>query len=381
MNQGVRCLFGFKVGRVSQEHGHSQACLHDQMGSIDLSKVMKMHRCIILLTLLLALLSCGNKAWAAYNDAPTISTSGSSTYSSIAATINSWKNAWTPPANNSSTTSAYAHRSAIIDQVEATILAAGKATITDSEYDVLADALCYWLNKVATEGRSTADGGVYGNNRAGWYISGIGIPENFFGYNGTTDYSNSQCVWKLVNANVQIAGTGNNGFGPMLGKDTRLVLFTELSSSRIYRNHASCNVMFSTNGENSKLLILGRKNNKISIDGGQGWSDPTSYTQVKGRTTTTARGQELVVNDGAVLTAYTTFYNNATSYEKAEYNYYTKPSTGTTAVTNTVKNVDGGAISMVGTLKACAFYNSSIKTIIWGWVVPIMLMILAAVFP
>ena len=118
--------------------------------------------------------------------------------------------------------------------------------------------------------------------------------------------------------------------------------------------------MFSTNGENSKLIIMGRKNHKISIDGGQGWSDPTSYTQVKGRTTTTAKGQEVVVNSGALLAAYTTFEKNATVYDKGVYHYFTK-GTDNAVVDNEVKDYNGGAISMHGKLKACAFYNSSIK--------------------
>ena len=118
--------------------------------------------------------------------------------------------------------------------------------------------------------------------------------------------------------------------------------------------------MFSTNGANSKLIIMGRKNHKISIDGGQSWSDPSSYTQVKDRTTTTAKGQEVVVNSGALLAAYTTFEKNATVYNKGIYHYLTKGSNNA-VVDNEVKDYNGGAISMHGTLKACAFYNSSIK--------------------
>ncbi len=313
----------------------------------------------------MALLQVGLVAHAAYNDAPTISTSGSSTYSTIASTINGWKNAWNPPVNASSTNSAYTNRSAIIDQVEATILAAGKAVITDDEYDVLADALCYWLSQVSREGLPTNHNpaGVYNNSRGGWYINSIDIGTEgaFFGYatSGGADHTSSQCVWELRNTNVLISAAG-----PMLGPNTRLVLFTNQSSSRIYRSttsgHTPGNVMFSTNGANSKLIIMGRKNHKISIDGGQSWSDPSSYTQVKDRTTTTAKGQEVVVNSGALLAAYTTFEKNATVYNKGIYHYLTKGSNNA-VVDNEVKDYNGGAISMHGTLKACAFYNSSIK--------------------
>ena len=283
---------------------------------------------IILVTLLASMLGWNSAVWAAYSDAPTISTTGSAAYTPIATAINGWKNAWTPPTSTSSTTSAFYNRSTIIDQVEATILAAGKGTITDNEYDVLADALCFWLSKVSKEGLLPADGGIYGNNRGGWYINSIdlGTEGAFFGKTTSTgpDYNNSQCVWELVNTDVLISQAG-----PMLGTDTRLVLFTQKDHSRIYRstnaNHRPGNVMFSTNGVNSKLLILGRKNNTIQIDGGQGWSDPTSYEEVRTRTSTTSTGAEVVVKDGALLTAYTTFENNSSSFANAKYRMYATP--------------------------------------------------------
>ena len=83
----------------------------------------------------LLLLGCTSLAYAAYPNAPTISTSGSATYTSIATAINSWKNAWTGDVYNPNC--AYRNRTTIIDYVEATILAASKGTITDTEYDVL----------------------------------------------------------------------------------------------------------------------------------------------------------------------------------------------------------------------------------------------------
>ena len=326
-----------------------------------------------LLVLLMLGWTCA--AYAAYSTAPTISTSGSATYASIAATINSWKNAWTPPANASSTTSAFAHRSAIIDQVEATIVAAGKGTITDDEYDVLADALYYWLHQVASEGRMPSEGGVYNNNRAGWYISGIGIPEWFFGkYANGSDFNNSQCVWELRNTSCQIAGTGDNGYGPMLGSNTRLVLFTDQSNCTIYRNTDKCNVMFSTNGKNSKLLILGRKNHTITVDGGKNFAEPTSYSDVLNRVEqhTSTTGNEVVVNGGNLLTAYTIFQNNVATEAYCKYREYTtnpyafdenNAQVGGTVIgpTSPIDISQGGAISIRGTLGHVALYQTQIK--------------------
>ena len=324
------------------------------------------------------LLGWSNKAWAAYSDAPTLSTSGSAAYSTIATTINSWKNAWTVGTNASNNTNdAYTNRSAIIDQVEATLLAAGKGTITDAEYDVLADALYYWLHQVADEGsRATASGGHY-NNRGGWYINGIGIPEDFFGKypndaqgNPGADFNGSQCVWELRQTTCPIAGTGYNGYGPMLGSNTRLVLVTSQSSTTITRNHEHCNVMFSTNGVNSKLLILGRKNNKIVLQGEapSTWSDPSSYSSVLARDVSTGqRGQAVVVNGGSLMTAYTTFERNISNTAKCSYHEFTtNPAVhnadGTTVEGGTtITYSEGGAIGVTGTMNCCSFYYTTIE--------------------
>ena len=325
--------------------------------------------------LVLVLLGWASMAQAQYSGAPTLSTTGSAAYTPIATAINGWRTAYAPPANASSTNSAFAHRSAIIDQGEATLLAAGKDLITDNEYDILADALCFWLSKVSQEGLPTTHNpaGVYNNNRGGWYINSIdiGAEGSFFGKQAAADYNNSQCVWELVNTDVLISQAG-----AILGSGTRLVLFTNKDHSRIYRStnasHHPGNVMFSTNGENSKLLILGRRNHTIQIDGGQGWSDPTSYDDVKNRTYTNSKGSEVVVKDGAVLAGYTTFMNNSTTAGKNKYRYC--PSSG---VNDTIYCGSGGAISLGGTfykitetntfklnthvLKACAFYKTTIK--------------------
>ena len=156
---------------------------------------------------LLVFLGWTSLAQAQYSDAPTISTSGSAAYTPIATAINGWKSAWTPPVSASSTNSAYSHRSAIIDQVEATLLAAGKDVITDNEYDVLADALFYWLRKVSSEGVPASSGGYYNNSRGGWFINDIRIGETHFcGAAG----SGSQCVWELTSANVPIGLNGSS---------------------------------------------------------------------------------------------------------------------------------------------------------------------------
>ena len=76
--------------------------------------------------LILMLLGCAGLVRAQYLGAPNITTSGSAAYTPIAEAINGWRTAYAPPANSSSTNSAFSHRSAIIDQVEATLLAAGK---------------------------------------------------------------------------------------------------------------------------------------------------------------------------------------------------------------------------------------------------------------
>ena len=93
----------------------------------------------------------------------------------------------------------------------------------------------------------------------------------------------------------------------MLGDNVRMVLVTNLSESTIVRNSERCNVMFSTNGENSKLLILGRKNNKIALSGGKSFPEPTSYSDVLSHaeeyTSTTCN--EVIMNGGSLLTAYT----------------------------------------------------------------------------
>jgi predicted outer membrane repeat protein len=329
---------------------------------------------IKVLSLLIFLLCWWDLAWAAYPSAPTITTSGSAAYTPIATAINSWKNAWTAPANASSTTSAFAHRSDIIDQVEATLLAAGQDAITDAEYDRLADALYFWLHQVASEGRNPGDGGVYGNNRAGWYISGIGIPEWFFGKqaNSTADYNNSQCVWELQTTSCQIAGSGTNGYGPMLGSGTRMVLFVKdgVAETTIFRNTDKCNVMFSTNGVNSKLLILGRKNNKVRIKGSQSWSDPTSYQNVLDRSVASGqRGQLVEVNGGSLMTAYTTFDQNITIASKCSYRHYATNPPGVDANNSIVEGTggtnitssDGGAIGVTGDMNCCSFYYSNIK--------------------
>ena len=64
--------------------------------------------------LILLLLGWASMAQAAYPSAPTLNTSGSAAYTSIATAINSWKNAWSPDRG------AYNNRSTIIDNVEAT---------------------------------------------------------------------------------------------------------------------------------------------------------------------------------------------------------------------------------------------------------------------
>ncbi len=337
---------------------------------------MRNKQIIIILSLLACVIGFSGKAWAAYPNAPTISTSGSADYSSIATAINSWKNAWTAGTNASNNTNdAFTHRSAIIDQVEATLIAAGKATITDAEYDRLADALYFWLHQVADEGARSANTGGHYDNRAGWYITGIGIPEHFFGKYPVNaqgvvsgDFNNSQCVWELTQETCVIAGTGTNGYGPMLGSNTRMVLVTNKPSTTIGRQHEHCNVMFSTNGVNSKLLILGRKNNKIIVQGHAptSWTDPSSYSTVLARDVSTGqKGQMVVVNGGSLLTAYTTFERNISNTAKCSYHEYTT----NPAVINgdnveggtTVSYSYGGAIGVTGKMNCCSFYYTDIK--------------------
>jgi len=317
---------------------------------------------IILLTLVVCFLMWGSNALAAYPSAPTLPTSGSAAYRTIAGAINGWKNAWTAGTNNSNNTNdAWTHRSAIIDQVEATLLAAGKGTITDAEYDDLADALYFWLHQVADEGAKAENNGGHYNNQSGWYISGIGIPEHFFSH---PNYGTINCVWELTNATVGIGGTGANGYGPMLGPNTRMVLITNLEESTIVRSHARCNVMFSTNGVNSKLLILGRKNHRIALKGSQGWSEPASYNDVLNRTVSTAdgRGQEVVVNGGSLMTAYTTFHQNISTSSKCRYHVFTNANNVPPAdTTKLVTYSEGGAIGVTGAMNCCSFYYTTIK--------------------
>ena len=301
-------------------------------------------------TIFLVILACmvgwSNKLYAAYPNAPTLNTSGSATYTTIATAINSWKNAWSPDRG------AYNNRSTIIDNVEATLLAAGKATITDTEYDVLADALYWWLHQVVEEGTAAGD------NRGGWYINGIGIPEWYF-----CDGSTLNCVWELRQASVPIAGGGQNGYGPMLGDNVRMVLVTNLAESTIVRGSELCNVMFSTNGVNSKLLVLGRKNKKIAFKGDVNWSDPTSYQTVLDRPVNAGqRGQLVMVNSGSLMTAYTTFHSNVTNSSKCSYKYYYNYSTNAAAPDGiTFSYSDGGAIGVTGDMNCCSFYYTNIK--------------------
>ena len=311
---------------------------------------MRNKQIIIILGLLACVIGFSGKAWAAYPNAPTISTSGSADYSSIATAINSWKNAWSPDRG------AYNNRSTIIDNVEATLKAAGKASITDSEYDALADALYWWLHQVVVEGSAAGD------NRGGWYIYGIGIPETFFS-NGNP----YNCVWELNQATVPIAmgSIATNGYGPMLGDNVRMVLVTNLAQSTIVRNSDLCNVMFSTNGVNSKLLVMGRKNHKIAFKGDVNWSDPSSYTEVLNRSVASGqRGQLVTVNSGSLMTAYTTFHSNVTLSTKCSYKYYynytsVPPASAPEGIT--VSNSNGGAIGVYGKMNCCSFYYTDIK--------------------
>ena len=300
------------------------------------------------MTLVFAVLGWSGKAWAVYPNAPTISTIGSADYSSIATNINNWKNAWSPDRG------AYNNRSTIIDNVEATLKAAGKASITDGEYDALADALYWWLHQVVVEGYAAGD------NRGGWYISGIGIPEWYF-----SDGSTLNCVWELTNAAVPIAGGGQNGYGPMLGDNVRMVLITNLTESTIVRGSELCNVMFSTNGVNSKLLVMGRKNHKIAFKGDVNWSDPSSYSEVLNRSVASGqRGQLVTVNSGSLMTAYTTFHNNVTNTAKCSYKIYYNYDPPTPAAAPdgiTISYSYGGAIGVRNKMNCCSFYYTDIK--------------------
>ena len=301
--------------------------------------------------LILLLLGWASVAQAAYPSAPTLNTSGSAAYTSIATAINSWKNAWSPDRG------AYNNRSTIIDNVEATLLAAGKATITDTEYDVLADGLYWWLHQVVVEGSAAGD------NRGGWYISGIGIPEWYF-----SDGSTLNCVWELTQASVPIAGGGQNGYGPMLGDNVRMVLITNLTESTIVRGSELCNVMFSTNGENSKLLILGRKNNKIALSGGKSFPEPTSYSDVLSHAEeyTSTTGNEVIMNGGSLLTAYTSFRQNVATAAYCNYREYSTVPHQTDVNGNEiggtrVSNADGGAVGVMGKVNQIALYKTDFK--------------------
>ena len=209
---------------------------------------------IILLTLVVCLLGIIGKTHAQYPGAPILNTAGSADYTSVATVINAWRTHWSTPND------AYTWRADIINEVEKTLVAAGKATITDEEYDRLAEGLYFWLHQTVIRGTEAGD------FRGGWYIGGIGIPDYVFGLwpdgNGGAlgDFNGSQCVWELTEDLVPIGGDGINGYGPMLGSNTRMVIFTNKAESTILRAHSRCNVMFSTNGVNSKLLILGTKN-------------------------------------------------------------------------------------------------------------------------
>ena len=323
--------------------------------------------------LVIALMGWTSLGYAQYPGAPQITTSGSAAYTPIATAINSWKDAWTAGTNVSNNNNdAFTHRSTIIDQVEATLVAAGKATITDAEYDVLADALYFWLHRVADEGARQSNTGGHYNNRAGWYISGIGIPEHFFGkYSTTQDYNNSQCVWELVNPTCPIAGSGGNGYGPMLGSNTRMVLVTNQAECSIYRAHTKCNVMFSTNGENSKLLILGRKDHKITFNGGKNFSEPTSYNDVLGRegNLSSTTGNEVVINGGSLLAAYTKFHQNVATIDSCKYREYTKVRYDTVNEQGQLcggtlvspANGGGGAVTVTGKVNTISLYKTDIK--------------------
>ena len=70
--------------------------------------------------LILILLGSASLAQAQYPDAPTLPTTGSTAYTTIANAINRWQSSYVVPTSASSTNSAYTNRSAIIDQVEAT---------------------------------------------------------------------------------------------------------------------------------------------------------------------------------------------------------------------------------------------------------------------
>ena len=131
--------------------------------------------------------------------------------------------------------------------------------------------------------------------------------------------------------------------------------------------------MFSTNGVNSKLLILGRKNNKIAIKGDVDWSDPSDYGTVLNRSVASGqRGQLVMVNGGSLMAAYTTFHSNVTHSSKCSYHEYT--TAPPVAVTNdqgatigwanggtTVSYSYGGGIGVTGAMNCCSFYNTSIK--------------------
>ena len=297
----------------------------------------------------LLLLGCTSLAYAAYPNAPTISTSGSATYTSIATAINSWKNAWTGDVYNPNC--AYRNRTTIIDYVEATILAASKGTITDAEYDVLADALYFWLHTVAAEGTQGNDpwGGSYRSNFA--------LSEYYFSTINTGGVSTLNCVWELTASSVPVTQ-----YGPMLGPDTRLVLFTNLSESTIYRDASTCRVFFSTNGQNSKLIILGRKNHKITINGGKNFADPSSYTDVLNRKTqyTSTTGNEVILNSGNLLTAYTSFKQNVSTSAYCFYgNYHEADWEGN--LPSIMSCDDGAAIAVKGAVKRIGLYKTEIK--------------------
>lgn len=301
-----------------------------------------------------AFLSASLVSFAQYSDAPTLSTDGSSDYTTIATAINAWRTTVT-------SANILSYNNAIIDQVEATIKAAGKATISDSEYNTLADALYIWLNHFTDQGRA---GGSY---LVAWNMRDVRL--NQTPDEGAAVLENTQTVWRLCRSTVPFcdgdnAGTTGNFYGIKLKGTTRLVLFasdyryeddqnptsTTLGDITVCRGTGGTvshrNIIFQTAGS-AKILVFGKANHRIIFDGEcDTWGAPSSYSEVLARTTpSTSRGQLLAVNGGAILASYATFQHNVT---------------GAAGIGGL--NSSGGAVVITGpTVNTCAFYKCQVK--------------------
>ena len=126
--------------------------------------------------------------------------------------------------------------------------------------------------------------------------------------------------------------------------------------------------MFSTNGENSKLLILGRKNNKIALSGGKSFPEPTSYSDVLSHAEeyTSTTGNEVIMNGGSLLTAYTSFRQNVATAAYCNYREYSTVPHQTDVNGNeiggtSVSNADGGAVGVMGKVNQIALYKTDFK--------------------